>query len=565
MRCPAPRQRPRPTDARDGALGTASPVATEAHVGVRPPAGSSPLAGAASEEPRPGLRLTLTWLGLSTCASVLLLATTNQLSQDVAAGPFLWVLPLAIYLITFILAFSRESFYSRALCSVLLIASGAGVAHAQTAGPHAALALQLAAYTTALFAGCMVCHGELYRLRPSPRHLSAFYLWVSVGGVLGGLFVSIVATALFRAYWEYPLSLGLCCLVALVGMARQPPAETRSLRVRRVLRGVMLAVVALNLVVTVSRELGRARFSARNFFGVVRVMEQNADDPKAHFYSLRHGAITHGWQYVSPEKRNRPTTYFTRESGLGLAIAEQRRLREAVGLPPGLRVGVLGLGIGTSAALLEAGDVGRFYEINPVVISLAQGEGGFFSFLKDSPAKVEVVEGDARISLEQELERGEPQAFDLLALDTFSSDAIPVHLLTREAVALYQKHLAPHGVLALHISNVHLDLVPVTLAHARALGLKATFIFHETTEDALRSNWMVLSPDREFSWGPTFTQASARVRRLGLKGEPDFVWTDEQSSVLHVLRRQGPAPSVTDVEPSSGPPAPSQVSKPETE
>jgi hypothetical protein len=514
-------------------------------------AGVAPVEG---EEVRPGARRTLAWLGLSACASVLLLATTNQLSQDVAAGPFLWVMPLAIYLVTFILAFARESFYSRALCAVLLIGSGAGVAHVQTAGPHAPLAVQLASYAVSLFAGCMVCHGELYRLRPAPRHLSAFYLWVSAGGVLGGLFVSLGATALFTAYWEYPLSLCICFAVSLVGMARQPPEETRSLRLRRMLRGVMLLIVAVNLVLTQWREHGRARFSARNFFGVVRVMEQHEGSPQEHYFSLRHGAITHGWQYVAPERRGRPTTYFTRESGLGLAIAEQRRLREAVGLPPGLRVGVLGLGVGTSAALLEAEDFARFYEINPVVIALARGEGGFFSFLKDTPARVEVTEGDARISLERQLEQGEPQGFDVLVLDTFSSDAIPVHLLTREAVALYREHLAPHGVMALHISNVHLDLVPVTLAHARALGLHATFVFHETQGDALRSNWMLLSPDREFSWGPTFKGTAARVRRLGLRGEPDFTWTDEQSSLLRVLRRDGPAPSVMDVAASSGPP-----------
>jgi hypothetical protein len=533
-------------------------------VPVDPASASSP-GGTSHEESRPGVRRTLAWLGLSACASVLLLATTNQLSQDVAAGPFLWVLPLALYLITFILAFARESFYSRALCTVLLIGSGAGVAHVQTAGPHAPLAVQLASYATALFAGCMVCHGELYRLRPAPRHLSAFYLWVSAGGVLGGLFVSVVAPAVFRAYWEYPLSLVACFLLALAGMASQPPAETRSLRMRRMLRGAMLLIVAGNLVYTVARELGRARFSARNFFGVVRVMEQNRDDAETHFYSLRHGSITHGWQFVAPERRSVPTTYFTRESGLGLAIAEQRRLREAVGLPPGLRVGMLGLGVGTSAALLKAGDVMRFYEINPVVIALAQGEGGFFSYLSDTPGKVEMVEGDARISLERELERGEPQRFDVLSLDTFSSDSVPVHLLTQEAVALYVRHLAPHGVLALHISNVHLDLLPLTLAHAKALGLRATFVFHETNGPALRSNWMLLSPDREFSWGPTFVQADARVRRLGLRGEPDFTWTDEQSSVLHVLRKPVAAPSVMDVEAPSGKTGPASVSQPEPE
>ncbi|WP_342376512.1 ferrichrome ABC transporter permease [Myxococcus stipitatus] len=507
---------------------------------------------------RPGVGRTLTWLALSMCASVLLLATTNQLSQDVAAGPFLWVLPLAVYLLTFIIAFSRESFYSRTLYSVLLIGSGAAVAHAHAAGPHFPLPLQLLAYAVSLFSGCMVCHGELYRMRPSPRHLSAFYLWVSAGGVLGALFVSGVATAFFRAYWEYPLSLGGCCAVAFAGMVRGPSGETWSQRARRVLRGAMLVMVTANLFLTVNRELDRALFSARNFFGVVRVMEQNSGQPNNHLFSLRHGAITHGWQYVAPERRAEPTTYFTRQSGLGHAIAEQRRLREAVGLPPGLRVGVLGLGVGTSAALLEKGDVGRFYEINPAVIALARGEGGFFSYLGDSPATIEVVEGDARISLEQELERGEPNAFDVLALDVFSSDAVPVHLLTEEAVSLYRKHLGPHGVLALHISNVHLDLVPVTLAHARRLGMYATFVFHETQGDALRSNWMLLSQDKEFSWGPTFTRSTARVRRLGLRGEPDFIWTDDRSSVLQAVRQGGPNASVMDIEAASGPPAVAQ-------
>ncbi len=525
---------------------TATPVAEAAGSGERLASGSPPT-----------VRAMMKWLGLSTCASVLLLATTNQLTQDVAAGPFLWVLPLAVYLLTFILAFSRESFYSRTVYAVLLIASGAGVAHAQTQGPQSSLVLQLVAYSGALFAGSMVCHGELYRLRPAPRHLSAFYLWVSVGGVLGGLLISVLAPALFTAYWEYPLSLGACCVVALVGMAKQAGADaTRTQRLQQILRGAMLLLVAGHLTYTMAREQGRARFASRNFFGVVRVMEQGIGDPEHHRFSLLHGAITHGFQHVAPERKSVATTYYTPEAGLGLAIAEQRRLREALGLPPGLRVGVLGLGVGTSAALLQAGDTGRFYEIDPAVIALAQGQGGYFSYLRDTAAKVELVEGDARISLERELEAG-ARGFDVLALDTFSSDAVPVHLLTREAVALYRAHLAPHGVLAMHISNVHLDLVPLTLSHARALGLHAALVVNETKGDALRSNWMVLSPDREFSWGPTFTRATSRVRRLGLRGEPDFTWTDEKSSVLHVLRRgTGPAPSVKDVEAASGPSAP---------
>jgi hypothetical protein len=222
--------------------------------------------------------------------------------------------------------------------------------------------------------------------------------------------------------------------------------------------------------------------------------------------------------------------------GLGLAITEHRRVREAVGLPVGLRIGVLGLGVGTSAALGQAGDTVRFYEINPKVISLARGEGGYFNFLSSTPARVEVVEGDARISLEQELERGEPQAFDVLALDVFSSDSIPMHLLTEEAVALYRKHLSRHGVLALHLSNVHLDLVPIALAHARATGMHATLVVNMLTGDALSSTWVILSPDAEFSWGPTFVQASGTVSRLELTGPPSVTWTDERSSVLPVLR-----------------------------
>ena len=180
-----------------------------------------------------------------------------------------------------------------------------------------------------------------------------------------------------------------------------------------------------------------------------------------------------------------------------------------------------------------------FYEINPAVIALARGEGGYFSFLRDTPARVEVVQGDARIALEQELERGEARGFDVLALDVFSSDAIPVHLLTREAVALYRAHLAPQGVLALHISSSHLDLLPVTLAHARELGMHATLVRTRSHGDTLRSAWVLLAPDADFSQGPTFTRTASRVHRLETADGPaPILWTDEHHSVLPVLRRE---------------------------
>ncbi|KFE69540.1 spermidine synthase [Hyalangium minutum] len=494
---------------------------------------SEPAPSPQEEGTRPGLGRTLAWLGLSACASVLLLATTNQLSQDVTAGPFLWVLPLALYLLTFILTFERDGLYSRAVFSLLLIGAVAGVTWVLVSGPHTPMSLQLLAYGGALLAGGMVCHGELYRLRPAPRHLSAFYLWVSVGGVLGGVFVSLVAPRVFSTFAEYPLALGACCLVSLLTMLPGFAAEERVERLRRAVRIFLLIFVAVRLTDAVKELQRESLLSARNFFGVVQVLEQGRDKPAEHRFTLKHGAIAHGVQYTESMRRRQPMSYFTPESGLGLAVAEHRRLRKAVGLPPGLRFGVLGLGVGSTAALAEAEDSVRFYEINPQVISLARGQGGYFSYLADTAARVEIVEGDARISLERE----QAQGFDVLAVDTFSSDAIPMHLITEEAVALYRGHLATHGVLALHISNAHLDLVPVALAHAKAFAMHATVVVHDPTEDAARSVWVILSPDGEFSWGPTFTHAVARVRRLEWVGTHAVRWTDEHGSVLPLLWR----------------------------
>ncbi|XXF77293.1 fused MFS/spermidine synthase [Myxococcaceae bacterium GXIMD 01537] len=501
-------------------------------------------AGSAAVE-RPGVGRTLAWLGLSACASVLLLASTNQLSQDVAAGPFLWVMPLALYLITFIIAFEREALYSRAVFGVLLIIGVWGMTSASMVGSGLSMPMQVLAHGTALFAGCMVCHGELYRLRPAPRHLSTFYLWVSVGGVVGGGFVSLLAPNIFSTYLEYPLALGACCLVVLGVSLPKPEGEKVAGRVTRVLRIFLLSFVMLGLGAAVTDSTRDARRVVRNFFGVVQVREVNTEEPLRHLFTLRHGVIIHGIQYVAPERRNMPTAYYTPGSGLGLAMAEQRRLKEAAGQPPGLRIGVLGLGVGASAAMAKAGDTLRFYEINPVVISLAQGEGGFFSYLKDTPARVEVVEGDARISLEQELARGEPQRFDVLTLDVFSSDSIPAHLLTEEAMAVYQRHLAPNGVLALHVSNNHVDLVPVVAGHAERLKLDAALVNTPDADDDITfaCKWVVLSAEPSFAQGPSFQGTRSEVLRLALGGPAGVHWTDDLSSVLPMLRqlRQGPS------------------------
>jgi hypothetical protein len=516
---------------------------------------------AADSGAAPGMGRTLAWLGLSACASVLLLGATNQLSQDVSAGPFVWVLPLALYLLTFIIAFEREALYSRPLTAVVLLLAVGGVVSATYMGGSAPLFFQLLVHSAALFSGCLLCHGELYRLRPSPRYLGAFYLWVSVGGVVGGAFVHLVAPRVFRFYLEYPLALGVCCLVAALVLVRRSPEESVSRAALRFVPALLLLLVAgcLGLAISETRPFIAAW---RGFFGVVHVAETPDRNDVGHVVMLRHGVILHGYQYTHPERRMRPTTYYTPESGLGLAFAEQRRLKEAAGLPASLRVGVLGLGVGTSAALGRAGDSFRFYEIDPRIIALAQGEGGYFSFLRDTPAKVEVVEGDARLLLEQELERGQAQGFDVLAVDVFSSDSIPVHLLTEEAVAVYRKHLAPGGVLALHISSLHLDLRPVAMAHARTFGLHAVQVATEPSENASPSIWLLLSPEASFSRGATFLREEDRLQRPMLTGPARVRWTDDRSSVLQVVRAFGvdldgmvnePAPTSAPVAAPAGP------------
>ncbi|MET0404009.1 MAG: fused MFS/spermidine synthase, partial [Cystobacter sp.] len=503
-----------------------------------------------------GISRTLGWLGLSACASVLLLATTNQLSQDVSVGPFVWVLPLALYLLTFIIAFEREALYSRPLTALALLVALGGVTALTYQGSLASLGALLFFHGLALFSGALLCHGELYRLRPPARHLGAFYLWVSVGGVLGAGFVHLLAPRLFRFYLEYPLVLSTCGLLAAMLLLRRGPDETLRKAAPRYVPALLLLIMSGAVTRAVLDER-QALQSWRDFFGVVQVTEFGEKGHPDHVYRLYHGGILHGFQYSQPERRMTPTSYYTAESGLGLALTEQRRLREAAGRPGTLRLGVLGLGVGATAALTRPGDTVRFYEIDPQVIALAQGEGGYFGYLSGAPGRVEVVEGDARIVLEQELARGQAQGFDVLVVDVFSSDSIPVHLLTEEAVAVYQKHLAPGGVLALHISNLHLKLTPIALAHAWVTGLHAVRVDTETRGDSRSSTWMLLSADRAFSRGETFVREASRVQWLAYDREPPTRWTDERGSLLPVVRVLG-----VNEEGIAGAPAPASPTPP---
>lgn len=496
---------------------------------------------------RPSSALLALWIALSATASLLLLAVTNQISQEVAVIPFLWILPLTIYLLSFILTFSGERGYRRKFYVLLFIISVTSTLFVMLNVTALHVYWQILAYCLLLFAACMICHGELYRLRPDADHLTTFYLMVSVGGAFGGLFVSLIAPLIFNGYWEFFVGLAMTIAIVLtivresrVALRERSPASEESLawesgylslalratqKARFVFTVFALVTVMLSLL---SNFYSGALFSKRNFYGVIRVREVQVEGSSASALAMSHGVTVHGLQFIAPELRDLPTTYYVRESGAGLAILNHPSYGK------GMRVGMLGVGAGTLAIYGQLGDSYRLYEINPVVIQLAEGQGGYFSFVRDSAADVTMIPGDARISLERELAEGHPQEFDVLVLDTFSSDSIPVHLVTKEALELYLAHLAPNGIIAAHITNLHLDLQPVFWRLAQEFGLSAVRAnYPGDANGGYQSHWILLARD------PALLQTSAvQNRAVDLAGYSTTLrlWTDDYSNLLQILK-----------------------------
>jgi hypothetical protein len=517
----------------------------------------------------------LLWIGLPACASLMLLAATNLMSQEIAVVPFLWALPLAVYLLSFVLTFDSPKWYRREIFQPLFVIAALVTTFVVLARRDVGIMNQINAYTLALFATCMVCHGEVSRLKPATRHLTSFYLMLAVGGALGGAVAAVIAPLFFRGYWELQIAFTATALLGLAVLALEPHANWKarskpvpyvifaglialrfvpgladSPELQPVLGGwgylVFLGAAGLTLVATrlkggtvgAARAMGvslvlllvvlmaksashhqRGVISAhRNFFGLISVVRSDAADS----IGLRHGQTLHGSQYQDEARRDEPTIYYARNTGIGLLLQNFPRV-DVSGAPKPLRIGVIGLGIGTLAAYGHKGDLFRFYEIDPDVERLATGTTAPFTFTRDSAATIEVALGDGRLSLEKE----DPQKFDVLVIDAFSSGSIPVHLLTREAMRIYERHLASaQSVLAFHVSNRALDLRPVLVGLANSNNLQLLHVLRDGAD------WVLMARDPRVLQNPAIAEYGTLIT---LNQDPPL-WTDDYTNLLQVLK-----------------------------
>lgn len=539
--------------------------------------------------PKPATLDQCMWLLLPALASVLLLATTNKLCLDVAVVPFLWVAPLGLYLLSFILCFDHPRWYSRRVFAAVIAVSCGAVCYFLTQrSVH--LWVQIAGYSVMLFAACMVCHGELHRLRPAPAHLTRFYLFIASGGAVGSLLVAVVAPLVLSDYFE--LQIGLVLLVYLIGavslvyrsrelatgfaagalgvIVAVPALRASGITIgdwifsfghqlhifyaqywKEIFFGLVLVAVcfrsgwrigtggwrrgmsAFPLVMTfllgslfmvqIVDDRRNVVETVRNFYGTLKVREYNKTDLSSHFLLLSHGETTHGLQFMNPPRRNLPTTYYGATSGVGRVLDF---------FPGARRIGLVGLGAGTLAVYGRPEDTFRFYDINPAVISMAQRR---FTYLSQSAATVEIVLGDARLQLEAEIQRENPHLFDVLALDAFSSDAIPVHLLTREAMAIYLRHLRPDGVVAIHVSNRYLNLKPVVEGLAKDFNLSVATVSDYPPDEKwwlYASDWLLLTKNQLVLQSPEIRDAAEPPA----ENPPVVEWTDDYASLWRIVR-----------------------------
>ncbi len=514
---------------------SAAPVA-DADGGNR--TGTQPVASA----PPPAKATQVMWCLLSATGSILLLGISNHVTQNISSIPLLWVVPLALYLLTFILCFDGQGWYKR---TWFMIAAGLWLAAmgAMLVTPEFkfALKLQIGLFFSGLFVVCMFCHGELTLIKPAPRHLTRFYLMIALGGALGAILTGIIAPLTLSAYYEFELgltlaaallflrirSIGSTCADQTDGVPASPSnagtlagSGSSASGGRQHLIALLFAalLVAGGIGITVTHTISTnkdAVFTGRNFYTVLRVKEYGLPGEETHSRVLVHGVINHGEQYLSPQYRRAATRYYGSGSGIGRALTSKYDL-------PNTKVGILGLGAGAVTVYARKQDHWRMYEINPMVLDIARRD---FTYLADSPAKIDIVLGDGRLAIERE----PAQAYDLLAMDAFSSDAVPAHLITSEAFTAYERHLKPGAILAIHVSNRFLDLAPVIHELAQKHGFHGVIVYE--TGDTV-SDWILLSKSKATLDHPKIKEvAVALPTKPGIKA-----WTDDFHNIVQVLR-----------------------------
>ncbi len=486
----------------------AAPVATEA---------------ATAEKPAPSFGEMGLWVALAACASALLVSVTNHLSANVAPIPLLWVVPLALYLLSFILSFESDKIYQRWLFVPWVAPALGWMAYSiYAAEGNYHIKYSIPIFAIGLFLCCMLCHGELAQRKPAARYLTSFYLMISVGGALGGIFVALLAPNLFNAFLELPIALTLCGVLAVIALwdvEMELPMVSKD-TATWILRFSLAIGVGFLGGYLIKKEVADQKgyhLMVRNFYGALRVRDDDAGTDYA-TRNLLHGTINHGSQRLTEADKYHVGSYYGLNSGIGRTMAE----KQAQGP---VRYGVVGLGAGVMSGYSRKGDYVRIYEINPIVPVIAKSE---FSYFPHSEADKDILMGDARLVMEKQ----ESPQYDVLVIDAFSSDAIPVHLLTKESFELYGKLLKPDGVLAVHISNRYLDLAPVCQKGADALKRQAMVVYDEGDPYSNSTTWVLIAADGTFFQGPAFMGANIYPPVV----PPGFrAWTDDYSNIVSIL------------------------------
>lgn len=468
---------------------------------------------------------------LSLVSSLMLVATSSQFTQSLSAVPFIWLIPLIIYLLTFILCFSGKKLFNKILYSYIFLLFSVLIMSSQLPPILLPFLVGIFFYSGFLFFGFMLIHTELYQLVPHPSKLNYYYLLIAIGSAIGGILAGIIAPIFISVYWEFFFCIIFTCLLAAKNLLEAENTRFYHYFIPKYFKSknqVYFFFTATLLSLFIFMPIYYAKISgttvlytARNFYGALTVVSKKTKN--GNLLELLNGKIVHGRQFENRKLRIQPVSYYSKSSGVGLTILNFPKKN--------IRLGAVGLGAGILASYGKDGDFFRFYEINPLVISVAKN---YFTYTKDSKANIDIVLDDARLALEKEVLKATEEKYDIIAIDAFSDEAIPIHLLTKEAVDTYLKRLNnPDGVLAIHISNAYIDLVPVIIEFARHYKLEYIFINSKSDTLSDESQWMLLSYNKQFLEMDFFNKGKKKINSLGKKVN---LWTDDYSNLFQILK-----------------------------